>query len=143
MADSTFAAEAARRALDTLLRNAHSRTIMLRIPAPAIAGDNAEQLGQATPLFQDIELKPAVFRKSYSTATTEGHYRRELLLSANIVQTLTGSYNFASADTMFASAFGVLIDETLLAIADAQEIEAGGIVCGYRLTLVEPVIAAA
>lgn len=142
MADSAFPAEAARRALDTLLRNAHSRTVMLRIPAPAIAGDDAEQLGQATPLFQDIELKPAVFRKSSSSAATGGSDRRELLLSATTVQTLTGSYSFASANTMFASAFAVLVDETLLAIAEAQEIEAGGIVCGYRLTLVEPAVTA-
>jgi hypothetical protein len=142
MADSNLSSEAARRAIDTLLRNAHSRIVMLRIPAPAIAGDDAEQLGQATPLFQDVELKPAVFRKSYAAAAKDGHYQRELLLSATTVQTLTGSRNFASANAMFATAFGVLVDETLLTIDETQEVEAGGIICGYRLTLRQPIAAA-
>jgi hypothetical protein len=133
-------AEAARLALDTLLRNAHSRTVMLRLPAPAIAGDSAEQLGLATPLFQDIELSPAVFRKALASTTKDGRYQRELLLSATTVAALTGSHNFASADALFATAFGILIDDTLLSIVSAKEIEAGGVPCGYRLTLREPVI---
>lgn len=142
MAEITHSAEGARRALDTLLRNAHARTVMLRIPAPAIAGDNAEQLGHATPLFQDIELSPAVFRKSFAGATQDGHDTRELLLSAATVETLTGLQEFASAGALFASAFGVLIDNTLLAIVSAKEIEAGGVICGYRLQLREPATSA-
>jgi len=133
-------AEAARRALDTLLRNAHSRTVMLRIPAPAIAGDNTEQLGLNTPQFQDVELTPAVFRTASAQATKDGGAQRELLLSATTIEDLTGSHNFASADALFATAFGVLIDDTLLAIVSAEEIEAGGTICGYRITLREPAI---
>jgi hypothetical protein len=142
MADINANAAAARRALDTLLRNADSRTVLLRVPAPAVAGEPAEQLGLATPLFQDVVLAPAVFRKALAGAAKDGHYERELLVSATTVATLTGSHDFGSADALFASAFGVLIDETLLAIVSAKEIEAGGVICGYRLTLLEPVTSA-
>ena len=137
---SDRSSEAARRALDTLLRNAGSRTVMLRIPAPAIAGDNAEQLGLAPPQFQDVELTPAVFRTASSQRAKDGSTQRELLLSATTVEALTGSHNFASANALFASAFGILVDDTLLNIVSTEEIEAGGAVCGYRLLLRETAI---
>ncbi|MBS1822552.1 MAG: hypothetical protein JST61_11360 [Acidobacteria bacterium] len=137
MIDPQNSAEAARRALDALLRNARPRSVMLRTPAPAMAGDNTEQLGLATPQFQDIELAPAVFRKGPGRAAKDGTLQRELLLSATAVEALTGSGGFAAANALFATAFGVLVDNTLLAIAAFEEIEAGGSVCGYRLTLSE------
>jgi hypothetical protein len=140
--DSQRNAEAARRALDTLLRNARPRTVMLRIPAPAIAGDNAEQLGLAVPQFQDVELAPAVFRTASAKAVKDGSAQRELLLSATTVEALTGSGNFASANTLFATAFGIVVDDTLLTILSAEEIEAGGSICGYRLSLREAAITA-
>jgi len=135
-------AEAARRALDTLLRNAHSRSVMLRTPAPAIAGDATEQLGLATPLFQDIPLAPAVFRKVYGAAAKDSHASRELLLSATAVEALTGSRDFAAADALFATAFGIVVDDVMLAITSVTEVEAGGIICGYRIGLREPAISA-
>ncbi|MBS1800025.1 MAG: hypothetical protein JSS95_09395 [Acidobacteria bacterium] len=137
MIDSQRNAEAARRALDTLLRNARPRSVMLRTPAPAIAGDNTEQLGLATPQFQDIELTPAVFRTASDRPAKNGARQRELLLSATTIEALTGSGSFAAADALFATAFGILVDDTLLAILSVEEIEAGGTVCGYRLTLSE------
>jgi len=140
MADLDRNAEAARgaiRLVDTLLRNARSRTVMLRIPAPAIAGDNAEQLGLATPLFQDVELTPAIFRTASAKVAKDGSTQRELLLSATTVEALTGSHNFASANTLFSTATGILVDDTLLIILSAEEVEAGGIICGYRLSLRE------
>jgi hypothetical protein len=138
MADISRAAEAARRAADVLLRGRGARSVMLRIPAPAIAGDAAEQIGLAVPQFQDIELSPVVFRTT-SARTAEGKVaQRELLISATAIETLTGSQNFASAAALFTSAFGVLVDESLLTITSATELEAGGTICGYRLELREP-----
>lgn len=137
MADFTRNAEAARRAIDTLLRNARARSVMLRIPAPAIAGDITEQLGLTTPQFQDVELNPAVFRTASTQVTKAGAMERDLFVSATTVQALTGSQNFASANALFATAFGILIDETLTEILSVSEIEAGGQVCGYRLLLRE------
>ena len=137
MADLSRAAEAARRAADVLLRGAAARSVMLRIPAPAIAGDVAEQLGLAIPQFQDVELAPVVFRTTAARTAENKAARRELLVSATAVEALTGSQDFASAAALFASAFGVLVDQSLLAIASATELEAGGTICGYRLELRE------
>ena len=43
---------------------AGGRAVLLRMPAPATAGDVTEQLGLAMPEFQDVELAPVVFRKA-------------------------------------------------------------------------------
>jgi hypothetical protein len=130
-------AEAARRAMDVLLCGASARSVMLRIPAPATPGDPAEQLGLATPQFQDVELTPVAFR-TIAAKTADGKAaRRELLVSATAVEVLTGSQKYASAAELFATAFGILVDDALLAIVSATELEAGGQVCGYRLGLRE------
>jgi len=122
---------------DTLLRSTSSRSVLLRIPAPAIAGDTAEQLGLAVPQFQDVELSPVIFRTAAARTAPGNAARRDLLVSASAVEKLTGSQDFASVAALFASAFGVLVDQSLLAIASATELEAGGTICGYRLELRE------
>lgn len=137
MADISRAAEAARRAADLLLRGAGARAVMLRIPAPAIGGDASEQLGLAVPQFQDVELAPVIFRTTSARTAAGKVARRELLVSATAIQTLTGPQNFSAAAALFASAFGILVDQALLAITSATELEVGGIICGYRLELRE------
>jgi hypothetical protein len=139
MTQATRDAVAFRRAADTLLFASGARSVLLRIPAPAIAGDPGEQLGLTSPQFQDVELSPIVFR----TATSDGGEgkagHRELIASATAVQALTGSREFASANALFASAFGVLVDDVQLAIVGITDLEAGGLVYAYRLTLREPI----
>lgn len=139
MTQATRDAVAFRRAADTLLFASGARSVLLRIPAPAIAGDSGEQLGLTSPQFQDVELSPVVFR----TATSDGGEgkagHRELIASATAVQALTGSREFASANALFASAFGVLVDDVQLAIVGITDLEAGGLVYAYRVTLREPI----
>jgi hypothetical protein len=137
MANLARNAEAARRAMDVLLRGSSARSVMLRIPAPATPGDPAEQLGLATPQFQDVELTPVVFRTNAAKTANGKAARRELLVSANAVEALTGSLQYASAAELFATAFGILLDDALLAITSATELEAGGQLYGYRLGLRE------
>ena len=129
---------AARRAADVLLRGCGGRTVLLRVPAPGVAGDAAEQLGLAVPGFRDVELGPVVFRRTRVNAAEGKPALREVVVSASAVEALTGSLGFSSASVLFASAFGVLVDEALLAVVSATEMEAGGVVCGYRLLLREP-----
>src|SRR5215469_5701619 len=119
MPTASPSAEGARRAFDTLLRNSCGRSVMLRIPAPATPGDATEQLGLAVPQFQDVELMPVVFRKTSARTATGKAAERDLLVSATSVQALTGSLSYDSAAALFASAFGVLVDDALLAIASA------------------------
>jgi len=140
MADLVRTGCATRRAADVLLRAANGRAVMLRMPAPATPGSAAEQLGLATPEFQDVELAPVVFRKARAKVATKKAAEREMLVSATAVKALLGSSGFASASAMFAAAFGVLVDEALLTIVSASEIEAGGEICGYTLLLREPVV---
>src|ERR1700679_2426881 len=78
----------ARRAADVLLRCAGGRSVLLRMPAPATAGDTTEQLGLAVPTFQDVELAPVVFRKARATAADGKAARSELMVSASAVNRL-------------------------------------------------------
>src|ERR1700722_7270950 len=89
------------RAADVLLRCAGGRSVLLRMPAQASAGDTTEQLGLAVPEFQDVELAPVVFRKAREAASTEtapGKVARwELMVSATSVNGLVGSLGYSAA----------------------------------------------
>ena len=123
----------ARRAADVLLRCAGGRAVLLRMPAPASAGDTTEQLGLAVPAFQDVELAPVVFRKARATVA-----KRELMVSATAVNALVGSLGYSAASVLFATAFGVLVDGVLMEVESATESEVGGVAYVYRLVLREP-----
>lgn len=131
------------RAADVLLRIAGGRTVLLRMPAPASAGDATEQLGLAVPAFQDVELGPVVFRKAHQAATAEvavGKVARwELMVSATAVRALVGSLGYSAASVLFATAFGVLVDGVLLRVESATESELFGRPYVYRLVLSAPV----
>jgi hypothetical protein len=122
---------AARRA-DVQLRNNGGLRVLLRMPAPAATGDDAEQLGLATPAFQDIPLAPAAFHKA-TNAT-------RLLVSASAVQTLLGSGAYDSADVLFATAAGVVIDDVLYQITNSFCSHALGAPYCYRLELQPPTL---
>jgi hypothetical protein len=136
MGDLLSAGGAAARAADVLLRAAGGRSVMLRLPAPAVASDVAEQLGLATPQFQDVAMAPVVYRKARATVSDGKPARWELLVSAAVVQSLVGE--FASASALFASAFGVLDDGELLEIVSATAEQVFGQPYVYRLVLRAP-----
>ena len=105
MADLLSASVAAQRAADVLLRVRGGRAVMLRMPAPASAGDVTEQLGLAVPEFQDVELAPVVFRKARATMA-EGRRRRGVMVSASAVNGLVGSLGYSAASVLFARRLG-------------------------------------
>jgi hypothetical protein len=126
------------RMADALLRSVGGRTVLLRIPSPAMNGDLGEQLGLAVPEFQDVELGPVAFRRvraTTGTADAPDEVRYELLVSASAVTRLVGSLGFEAADVLFAQAAGVLVDGSLLGIAWVASAEAFGTVYLYRLGL--------
>jgi hypothetical protein len=140
---------AAVRAADSLLRTIGGRQVLLRTPAPAVPDDDGEQLGLATPLFQDSLLAPVVFRrvrpKVPSSVTDPGRTpaQYELLVSVTAVNALAGTCGYGSADALFAAAYGVLLPETdlpgvLLEIQSATWSEVGGAPYLYRLLLRAP-----
>jgi hypothetical protein len=128
----------ARRAADVLLSCAGGRSVLLRMPAPASAGDTTEQLGLAVPEFQDVELAPVVFRRARATVAEGKAAKWELMISATAVNALVGSLGYSAASALFATAFGVLIDDVLMEVESATESEVGGSPYVYRLVLLAP-----
>jgi hypothetical protein len=118
-------------AADVLLRNNGGRVVLLRMPAPAVAGAQGEELGLATPEFQDVELGPVVFRKAESTAT--------LLVSAAAVAGVVGSLAFDSAEVLFETAVGVVVDGVMYVVEKCVASQARGEAYCYCLTLRAPV----
>jgi hypothetical protein len=143
MADLVSRSAAAVRAADVLLRCAGGRSVLLRMPANASAGDTTEQLGLAVPEFQDVELAPVAFRKarqaaSALTVAVDKATRWELMVSATAVQKVVGSLGYSAASVLFATAFGVLIDGVLMEVISATESEVFGAPYVYRLVLRAP-----
>jgi hypothetical protein len=144
MADLMNGSAAAVRAADVLLRCAGGRSVLLRMPANASAGDTTEQLGLAVPEFQDVELAPVVFRKarqaaSALTVAVDKATRWELMVSATAVQKVVGSLGYSAASVLFATAFGVLVDGVLMEVISDTEAEVFGAPYVYRLVLRAPV----
>ena len=135
---------AAVRAADTLLRSVGGAQVFLRAPAPANPDDDGEQLGLAIPQFQDSPLFPVVYRRvrpkivSNLDNAPNKPAQYELLISASAVNALIGPQAFDSAETLFAVAFGVLIDGNLMQIISATTSEIGGAPYLYRLLLRGP-----
>ena len=138
MSDSICANGAVARMTDALLRALGGRTVMLRIPAPAVPADVAEQLGIAIPAFQDIPLAPVVYSKARVTLAEGKSAKLELLVSATVVEGIVGSLAFSSASVLFAIAYGVLCGDELLEIVAASEEQVFGRPYVYRLLLRAP-----
>ena len=128
----------ARRVANVLLSCAGGRSVLLRMPAPASAGDTAGQLGLAVPEFQDVQLAPVVFRKARATVAEGKAAKWELLISAAAVNAVVGSLGYSAGSVLFATAFGVLIDGVLMEVESATESEVGGTPYVYRLVVRAP-----
>jgi hypothetical protein len=124
-------AEGVRRAAEAALRTHGGRAVVLRLAGPAAQGDDAEQLGLATPRFNDVVLGPAVFHKA-------GNVKR-LLIAAQAVETLCGTLGFDAVDVLFETAVGVVIDGLVYTITDSVSSQADGRAYCYWLTLERPV----
>ena len=119
------------RLAETALRSHCGFLAMLRMPGITTGGSDADQLGLGTPQFQDSSLGPAVWRKvGVDTA---------LLVGASVVSVLVGSSEFVSAEAMFEAAAGVLCEGIFYTITNSEPITAGGVPCGYRLSVQAPV----
>lgn len=126
------------RMTDALLRGAGGRTVLLHLPAPAVPGDQGEQLGLASVLFEDVALGPAVFRRvraKTGTSETPDATSYELLISATAVKAAAGTLGMDAASLLFAEAQSVLVDGVAYAITWVTTAEAFGTVYVYRLGL--------
>ncbi len=118
------------RAAEALLRGTGGRKVLVRMPAPVIAGDDGEQLGLEAPQFQDFELEPVVFRKS-SAALLD----TEMLVSARAVKQIVGSLGYDSAKTLFREALGIVVGDDLYEVDWVRSSEIFGVTYLYQLGL--------
>jgi hypothetical protein len=129
---------AQQRAADALLRCLGGTTALLRLPTNAVAGSDVEQLGEATPSYEDIPLSPAVFRRLRPQLQDGIVNRYELLISASSIQAQLCLLQLSSTDQLFAMAAGIFVDGELMPIEAAAEAEAFGRPYLYRLILRGP-----
>jgi hypothetical protein len=119
------------RTADAAMRAAGGQTVLLRLAGPAVAGSDAEQMGLATPGFQDVPLWPTVFHKAKDVT--------KLLVSASAVQGIVGTLGYDSADVLFETAVGVLVGDLLYEITNSFASMAMGQPYCYWVMLKPPV----
>ena len=119
---------------DTLLQVLGGRQVGLRMPVSPSAGDGG-QLGQPSAVFQDYTLGPVVFRKLRMTLTTGEPDKYELLVSATAVANLVTSLAAGSAEEMFSTCLGVVVDGVVKLVLAVGSSEAFGDAYLYRLVL--------
>ena len=131
MGELLQSSDGAIRLADAVMRSAGGRMVLLRLAAPAVPNADAEQLGLATPEYQDVALGPATFHKANSVI--------KLLISASAVHEVVGSLGFDSANVLFETAVGLFVDDLLYKITNSYSSQAMGMPYCYWLTLEPPV----
>jgi hypothetical protein len=122
--------EGAVRAAAAVLQSSGGGTVYLRLPAPAVSGSDAEQLGLTSPLYEDVPLQPAAWR-----TTGQGH---EVLVAAEALTPVLSLRGLASVDSLVQSALGVAADGLLYAITGCERVMVAETPCAYRLLVQEP-----
>jgi hypothetical protein len=131
MGELLQSSDGAIRLADAVMRSVGGRMVLLRLAVPAVPNEDAEQLGLATPEYQDVALGPATFHKANSVI--------KLLISASAVHAVLGSLGFDSADILFETAVGLFIDDLLYKITNSYSSQSMGLPYCYWLTLEPPV----
>jgi hypothetical protein len=128
--------QAMMRAADAMLRVIGATDVYLRLPTAAAAEATAVELGLAAPLVEDVVLSPVVVTALAGDARQQ-RLRYELLMSAAAVARVMESRGLESAETLFRSALGILLNGQLLHV-EALAVEMfAGMTSLYRVTVTE------
>ncbi len=119
-----------RAALASMCANGGFQAV-LRMPGLAASGSDAEQLGLGTPQFADIPIGPVVWRRLGREDS--------LLVCAPAVTALMGSQAVTSAESLFQSAVGVVVNGVLYLITRSETLLVAGEPCAYRLSVQAPI----
>jgi hypothetical protein len=130
MADLLQAGNGNERMADALLHNNGGGVVLLRVPVPALPDSDAEQLGLATPQFQEVPLAPAIWRRSAKNT--------QLLLAATAVRGVVNTLSTASAEALFTTAAGIVVDGVVYEIVGFEASEAKGEPFCYRIAVRGP-----
>ena len=122
----------AARVAEAVLRSGGGRSVLLRMSAPAVQGDDSEQLGLATPQFQDLPLGPVGFQRVTAA-------QMEMLVSAEAMLRVAGTLAFNSAEVLLESAAGVVVDGVMWVIGNVRTMQTEGKPYCYGVMLRKPV----
>jgi hypothetical protein len=125
---------AANRITDALLQVVGGRAVQVRMATQPSAGDGG-QLGQPSPQYQDYTLAPVVFRRVLPTLQNGEPNRYELLISSTAVSNLVTSLAVSSAQALFETALGIVVDGNVMLIQGIAWSEAFGAPYLYTLQL--------
>jgi hypothetical protein len=124
------------RAADALLRAFGKESISLLLPATAMAGDSAGQLGLVDPGLQELAISPVIPRE-LTTGNMGPRRRVEFTLPASVIVAQLPSLGMGSADDLFKAVLGLTYGSDLFHIEKVTPESFAGTVCFYVVTAVE------
>ena len=124
---TNYLAEGARRAAQVLVATLGASRVQLQIASPPIAGDDGEELGLRTPVFQTETLAPVAIRQV--TQNTE------VLVAAGTLEAVLGVEGSGAIATAMLTVTGVHIFDLMYVATGIQEISVGSRDVLYRLLL--------
>ena len=124
------------RAADAMLKALGGETVSLLLPATAMAGDAAGQLGLVDPGVQEIVISPVVLREM-TTGNLGPRRRVEFTLPASAIANQLPALGMAAGDDFFNAVIGLNYGNDLFQIETVVPESYGGTVCFYVVTAVE------
>lgn len=118
---------AERRAACALVQFVGGGTARLEMPAPPVAGDDAEQLGLRTPDFFTKLLTPVAIRKTKDFT--------EVLVAADVLEELLGVNGCGAVTAAMTAVYAVVIGDVRYRMTATECMQAKIDACLYRLLL--------
>lgn len=124
------------RAADALLKALGGETVSLVLPAIAMAGDAAGQLGLVDPGVQEVVISPVILRE-LTTGTLGPRRRVEFTLPASAIVAQLPALGMATGEDLFNAVIGLKYGSDLFHVESVVPESFGGTVCFYIVTAVE------
>ena len=124
------------RAADAMIRALGRESISLLLPATAMAGDAAGQLGLVDPGVQDILIFPVVVRE-IATGNLGPRRRVEFTLPASVIANELPSLGMGTSDDLFNAVMGINYGNDLFHVESVAPESFAGTICFYVVTAVE------
>jgi hypothetical protein len=119
---------------DALLRSFGGTAVTLRL-ANASSGDTKSQIGLETPIFEDVEVSPAVIQTL--APAEDGRRRAELALSTSSLRRLALNYGIEDVSPWLLGMRIVLRSGEVMRIESVAAEQFAGTDCIYHLTATE------
>jgi hypothetical protein len=124
------------RIADALLKALGNETVSLLLPATAMAGDAAGQLGLVDPGVQEVVISPVILRE-LTTGSLGPRRRVEFTLPASAITSQLPALGMGTADDLFKAMFGLSYGCDLFHVESIVPESFAGTVCFYVVTAVE------